>query len=132
MLSVHAFGLALTVGVLLAIGLRLLGFYATIPLTSLGGLLGLAWVGIVLNTITGVSIFMTRASQYISDVPFIVKMVFVVLGSISLAVMQRVLSRDAPGWQAAGHVPALGRRVALSSMLFWTAAVVTGRLIAYL
>ena len=120
MLTVHAFGLALTVGVLLALDLRLLGLYRTMPLTSLDRLMGIAWVGIALNTFTGLSIFMTQASQYVTTVPFILKMVFVVLGSASLVVMQRVLKRDAATWEAVAHVPPLGRGLALGSVLFWT------------
>lgn len=131
MLAVHALGLALTVGVLLALDLRLLGLYRTIPLTSLDRLMGIAWVGVGLNTITGLSIFMTKASEYVTNVPFVMKMVFVVLGGVSLAATQRVLKRDASGWEAAGQVPPLGRGLALGSALFWTVAVVTGRLIAY-
>jgi hypothetical protein len=131
MLTVHAFGLALTVGVLLALDLRLLGLYRTIPLTSLNGLMGIAWVGILLNTFTGVSIFMTEASQYVTNVPFMVKMALVALGCVSLVATQRVLRRDAAGWDAAGQVSPLGRNLAIGSVLFWTLAVVTGRLIAY-
>lgn len=131
MLAVHALGLALTVGVLLALDLRLLGLYRTIPLTSLDRLMGIAWVGMGLNTVTGVSIFMTKASQYVTNVPFIMKMTFVVLGGLSLVAMQRVLKREAANWDAAGDVPPLGRGLALGSVLFWTLAVVTGRLIAY-
>jgi hypothetical protein len=58
-------------------------------------------------------------------------MVFVVLGAVSLVVMQRVLRRDTSITEA-GHVPPHSRGLALGSMLFWTMAVVTGRLIAYL
>ena len=131
MLTAHAFGLAITVGVLLALDLRLLGLYRTIPLTSLDTLLRIAWVGIGLNALTGFSIFMTEATGYVTNVPFILKMVFVVLGSLTLVAMQRVLKRDASALEA-GQVPPRGRGLALSSALFWTMAVVTGRLIAYL
>jgi hypothetical protein len=131
MLTVHALGLALTVGVLLVLDLRLLGLYRTIPLTSLDRLLRIAWVGIGLNAFTGVSIFMTEATQYVTNVPFILKMVFVVLGAVSLAAMQRVLRRNASIVEA-GQVPPHGRGLAIGSALFWVLAVVTGRLIAYL
>jgi hypothetical protein len=131
MLTVHAFGLALTVGVLLVLDLRLLGLYRTIPLTSLNRLLGIAWVGIGLNAFTGVSIFMTEATQYVTNVPFILKMVFVVLGTVTLVAMQRLLNRDASALEA-GRVPPRWRGLAVGSALSWTMAVVTGRLIAYL
>jgi hypothetical protein len=131
MLTVHALGLALTVGVLLALDLRLLGLYRTIPLTSIDRLLGIAWVGIGLNAFTGLSIFMTEATRYVTNVPFILKMVFVVLGIVNLAAMQRVL-RGNVAMLEAGQVPPRGRGLAIGSALFWVMAVVTGRLIAYL
>ena len=131
MLTVHALGLAVTVGVLLALDLRLLGLYRTIPLTSLDRLLGIAWVGIGLNAFTGVSIFMTEATRYVTNVPFILKMVFVILGTVNLAAMQRVLRRNTSTLEA-GQVPPRGRSLAIGSALFWVMAVVTGRLIAYL
>jgi hypothetical protein len=131
MLTVHALGLALTVGVLVTLDLRLLGLYRTIPLASIGRLLWIAWVGIGLNALTGVSIFMTEATAYVTNVPFILKMVFVVLGTLTLVATQRVLRRHAVALEA-GQLPTRSRGLALGSMLFWTMAVVTGRLIAYL
>ena len=131
MLTGHALGLAVTVGVIVALDLRLLGLYRTIPLTSLDRLMGIAWIGIGVNAFTGLSIFMTEATKYVTNVPFLVKMMFVVLGALSLAAMQRVLRRNASILEA-GQVPPRGRVLALGSVFFWTMAVVTGRLIAYL
>jgi hypothetical protein len=45
--------------------------------------------------------------------------------------MQRLLRRNAVALET-GQVPPGGRGLALGSVLFWTMAVVTGRLIAYL
>jgi len=59
MLTGHAVGLSLTVGVAIVVDLRLLGLYPTIPLTRLKGLLGWAWAGLTLNAITGLMIFPT-------------------------------------------------------------------------
>ena len=131
LLTGHAIGLAVTVGVALLLDLRLLGLYPTLPLAALGRLLGLAWIGIVLNTVTGLLIFATQATMYVTNVPFLVKIVFVVLGGISLIATQRILRRDADRWESTGQVSSLGRRLALGSILFWTIAVATGRLIAY-
>jgi uncharacterized membrane protein YwaF len=131
MLTGHALGLALAVGVLLAVDLRLLGLYPTIPLVSIARLLAYAWAGIGLNAATGLMIFPTQATSYVSNVPFVVKMACVLLGSITLVATQRILKQDASRWDAAGKVPAIGRRLALGSMLFWTLAIVTGRLVAY-
>jgi hypothetical protein len=132
MLSIHAIGLAIVVGIVFAMNLRVLGFYATIPLTSLYDILRIAWIGIVLNVITGLSIFMTQAASYVVSVPFLLKIAFVVLGIANLVYMQKALRLDVAAWQAAGAVPRSGVLLAASSLVFWILAVVTGRLIAYI
>jgi hypothetical protein len=132
MLSIHAVGLALIVGIVFAMNLRMLGFYATIPLTSLYDILRIAWIGIWLNVVTGLSIFMTQANSYVHSVPFILKITFIILGIANLVYTQKVLRREAGAWQAAGAVPRNGILLAASSLVFWIMAVVTGRLIAYI
>jgi hypothetical protein len=94
--------------------------------------MSVAWVGIVMNILTGLSIFMTQATMYVTSLPFIVKIVFVILGIANLHYMQKVLKRDAAAWQAAGAVPQLGLLLAGTSLFFWIVAVVAGRMIAYI
>lgn len=132
MLSLHAFGLAIILGVVFALNLRMLGLYNSLPYTELHDLLGIAWIGIALNIFTGLSIFMTQASSYVTSIPFIVKITFIVLGIVNFVMTRKVLARDAAAWQAAGTAPSTGIWLALSSLLFWVIALVTGRLIAYL
>jgi hypothetical protein len=131
MLTGHAIGLALTVGIALMADLRLLGLYPTLPLTRLSGLLGLAWAGLALNTVTGLMIFPTQATTYVENVAFVTKMLCVVLGAVTVFLTQRTLARDAGAWEAAGEVGANGRNLAIASVVFWVMAVATGRFIAY-
>ena len=93
MLTIHAIGLSLIVGIVFAMNLRMLGFYSTIPITSLYEILRIAWIGIVLNVITGLSIFMTQANSYVHSVPFGLKIAFIVLGIANLVYTQKVLRR---------------------------------------
>jgi hypothetical protein len=132
MLTGHAIGLSLTVGIALMADLRLLGLYPTIPLTRIRGLLGIAWAGIVLNTVTGLMIFPTQATTYVANIAFLTKMLCVVLGAVTVFATQRILARDGAAWEAAGQVGSNGRTLALGSVVFWVMAVATGRLIAYI
>lgn len=131
MLTGHAIGLSLTVGVAIVVDLRLLGLYPTIPLTRLRSLLSWAWAGIVLNTVTGLMIFPTQATTYVTNVAFVTKMLCVALGAVTVVMIQRALDRDGAAWESAGQVGSNGRMLALGSVLFWIMAVATGRLIAY-
>jgi hypothetical protein len=131
MLSAHAIGLAIVVGIVIALNLRMLGLYGTIPLTSLHELMQVAWVGVAINLVTGLALFTTQATTYVTSLPFLLKIGFVVLGCANLTIVQRTLRRDGPSWEANGAVPPLGRALAGSSLFFWVMAVVAGRLIAY-
>lgn len=132
MLSLHAIGIAAIVGIVFVVSFRLLGLYKTIPCASLSKYLEIAWYGVVLNVITGLSIFTTQATYYITSLPFLLKITFIVFGCVNIAYMQKVLKRDSGKWDTAKATPALGLVLAGSSMLFWTMAVITGRLIAYM
>ena len=132
MLTIHAIGLALILGVVFVLNLRLLGFYETIAYTSLYDLMRIAWIGIVLNVFSGLSIFITQASTYVTSVPFLLKITLIVLGCVNLVYTQKTLRHEAAGWESAGQAPPIALGMALTSLFFWISAVVTGRLIAYI
>ena len=132
MLCTHAVGLAIIVGIVFSVDLRLLGLYKTIPYSSLPRLLSFAWIGFWLNLITGFSLFVTQASTYIVSPPFLIKITLIALGTVNLYYTQKILRRDGDRWAEAQAVPKISMQLAVSSLVFWTIAVVTGRLIAYL
>jgi len=130
-LTSHAIGLAIAVGISFALNLRLLGLYTTIPLDAVHKLLNFAWIGITINIISGFSLFMTQASVYITSGPFLVKITAIILAIVSMVFTERTLDREAANWEANG-ISKQGRYLAIASLALWTLAVVTGRLIAYL
>ena len=132
MLTLHALGLATVVGTALLIDLRILGWYKPIPYTALGELLGLAWIGIAVNIASGLSLFTSQATMYVTNVPFLIKISLVILGIINVVYMRKALKQEAATWEATRVVSSRGRILAITSLVIWTGAVVTGRLIAYL
>ena len=134
MLSMHAVGLAIVVGILFALNMRMLGYFKPIPYVALSELMTYSWIGIALNVFSGFSLFMAQASFYIPNFPFLAKITFIVLGIVNVHYTQRVLKREAAGWDAADTdtVPQMSLLLAGSSLAFWILAVVGGRLIAYL
>lgn len=131
-LTAHAIGLAIAVGTVYAMNMRLLGLYRTIPVRAVRTLLNLAWVGIVINIISGFSLFMTQATFYVTGSPaFLVKISAIIVGIVVLVFQQKQIDRELPNWEANG-VSSQGRNLAIASLALWTLAVMTGRLIAYL
>ena len=75
---------------------------------------------------------MAQATYYVTSPPFLFKITFVILGIANLHLTQKLLRREAESWQEAGAVSQFGTGLAVSSLVFWTLAVICGRLIAYL
>lgn len=132
MLSTHAVGISIIVGVMFALNLRLFGLFKPIPYTSLHGLMAIGWIGIGLNVFSGTSLFVAQATMYVTEsTAFLFKITFVILAIGNLYHMQKLLKRDAASWEAAGAVPRQGQVLAGTLLVLLTMAVVTGRLIAY-
>jgi hypothetical protein len=131
MIACHAFGMAIMVGLSLTLDLRLLGRFAGIPYPALQRFLGIAWIGFGINFVSGMCLFAAQATMYIVDWVFMTKMALVVLGAITAAILQTNVNRDSATWDRA-RPPGMVRAIALVGIVFWLAAIVMGRLTAYL
>ncbi len=130
MIASHAVGMGVMVGIALLVDLRLLGAFRGLRYAALEPFFTIAWVGFGLNFLSGVGLFLAQATSYATDAVFLTKIALVLAGAITAALLQTAVTRDAAGWAAA--VPSGVRAVAGLSAAFWTVAIVTGRLIAYL
>jgi hypothetical protein len=131
MITCHAIGMAIMVGLALALDMRLLGRFQDIPYAALHRFLGLAWIGFGINFLSGAALFAAQATSYITDAVFMSKLALVVAGAITAALLQTTVGRDSGGWSA-GSVPGNVRLLAILSIVFWVGAIILGRLTAYL
>ncbi len=132
MLSMHSVGIAIVVGIVLVLNFRMLGFFRPIPYVAISDLMTYAWIGIALNIFSGFSLFMAQATFYVTNLPFLTKISFVILGIANVYYTQKVLRREAAVWDTSDAVPQISVVLAGTSLIFWVLAVVGGRLIAYL
>ena len=131
--AAHIFGVALLVGSIVPLDLRLLGAWRSVPLAPLWAVLTrTASVGLVLAIIFGALLFITRATEYAASNLFIAKMFLVLLGTAN-ALMLRIPSQPQPSeitspqWKP----PVRLQVVAGISLSIWLAALTLGRLIGY-
>ena len=125
--AAHIFGIALLIGAVVPLNLRLLGVWRTVSREAVVRILApVAASGLALALLTGLLLFSVRARDY-SDVRFLqLKLVFIAVGVLSTLALCRThgfLLRDAPRARLAGH--------AVLSMVCWPGALVCGRLIAF-
>lgn len=131
-LTVHSVGMAIMVGLVSVINLRLIGRFGRIPYGSLHGLLKLAWYGFAINVLTGAAIFTSQAASYIRSPVYLLKMAMVLGGAIIAWKMQPILRRDASGWDGGVAMPSSLQTLAKVSLVMWLMAIITGRFTAYL
>ena len=129
-ITMHSIGMAIMVGLVLVLNLRLVGLFSRIPYSALSKLLNLAWIGFVINFLSGAALFIAQATVFATQTSFILKFLLVLSGASLAAYMQPILSRDAAAW-GTGAVPGSIRGLAMTSLILWTAAIVTGRFTAY-
>jgi hypothetical protein len=126
-LTLHTFGLGLLVGASLVVNLRLLGIGQSLALAPLRPLFSVMWVGFMLNLVTGTMLFAAQATERGASVLFLVKMLFVVLGVVTTVLIRNRVF-DAPSGADRSSSP---RLLAVLSLVAWTAAITSGRLLAY-
>jgi hypothetical protein len=90
----------------------------------------LAWAGFAVNFASGVLLFMPKASTFLTEWPFQVKMTLIVAGGISLwFLLREVMSADRG---ASDDANGSAKIIATCCLIFWVGAIVAGRLIAYI
>ena len=140
-LTLHSIGMAFVAGGHTAISLCILGVVPGIRLSVLTKYLPFIWFGFYLNLITGVLLVISSATRVLVDPIFFIKLVFVTLGLIALRTMRSNLTASGDlvySEIGAGAVAAMApvisprmKRLAILSIVYWTAAITFGRLMAY-
>lgn len=131
-LTLHTVGLGMLVGANAIIDLRLLGFAPRIDLPSLAPLYRFMWAGFAINAITGVLLFVANATTKSTQPVFYLKLALIAAALVVTAAIRKAAARErasAPDPTARVMSPA---RLAVVSLVLWTAAIAAGRLMAYL
>ena len=131
MLSLHAVGMAVSMGLILVMDLRLLGFFDFISYRFIRRALLLAWTGLTVNFLSGTALFVPRGVEYVGDPAFLTKMTLIVLGLANTAWLHRTLLERSEGWGEGAVESQAVRAIATASMFIWFGALMSGRLIAY-
>jgi hypothetical protein len=127
-LTLHTMGMAVLVGASWVLDLRLLGISRTVPLSAFRWVFRAVGAGLIVNLITGVLLFMARATQWGTAIPFLIKIGLVVASAATLLpIRSYVLRSDVDQHE----VPPNARLMAVLSILAWAGAITAGRLLAY-
>jgi hypothetical protein len=124
--ALHILGIALLVGAIVPLDLRLLGLWRSVELAPLYRMLSrIAAAGLLLAIASGALLFSVRATEYAGGALFRAKMVLVIVGvTHALALHSRTAFP--------GDVSRARRRFAGAvSLLLWPIVLVCGRMLGY-
>lgn len=129
--TLHTIGMALLLGSLGLINLRVLGYKPVLPIVGTRDLLPVAWIGFTVNAISGLALFTSDAVNFFSSNTFRVKILLIILAGINAGILGRKIFDPAHGGESDVVITNGARIIAGSSLAFWLIAVVCGRIYAY-
>lgn len=131
--SIHVLAIALVVGSIAAVDLRLLGLASrSRPITRMiDDILPLTWVAFAIAVLTGVTLFSSNAIQYAHNTPMRLKMLLLAIAGTNMLVFHFVTYRSVAAWDEAPRTPLPARLAGGASLVLWVGIVAFGRWIGF-
>lgn len=130
--SLHVMAFVTVLGTLLVVDLRILGIgWKDTKLTTLSEeALKITWAAFGLAAITGLLIFVSKATSYVINPFFQLKLVMLAFAGLNMMVFQFITWKSVEEWNT-GAVPLAAKVSATLSLLAWIAVVFFGRAIGF-
>ncbi len=129
-LAFHTFGMAFLVGTNAGIDLRILGIAPRLPLAPLERFFPVMWLGFWVNALTGVVLLSLTPAKFLTTPAFYIKLVAIAFAVANLRLLRRRVFGN-PENLDTRPVPMEGKILAGTSLAFWGAAVLAGRVVSY-
>lgn len=131
--SIHVLMVAIVVGTIAIVDLRLMGYAShrrgarqliidTLPFT---------WMAFVGAVLTGLGLFLSNAVGYVDSKPFIIKMVVLALAGVNMAVFHLTAYRRIGDWDETMPTPTAAKVSGALSLTFWIVVIFLGRWIGF-
>jgi hypothetical protein len=126
--TLHFVGLAMLVGGIAALDLRVLGVGKGLLVKPFHKLLPLVFVGFAINLVSGVLFFLADPVGYGNNLAFRYKMVFVLLAGLNALWFEFAVAKDVGKWGPNEDAPQLAKVICGLSLFLWAAIIVAGRM----
>ena len=128
--TLHFVGLCMLFMVVVIVDLRMLGMIRSVPYSAVYQLLPIGMLGFGLNLITGMLFFIGVPAQYVKNIVFYWKMVFVVLGGLNL--LYFMLMDQAWSVGPGEDAPFSAKVAAASAIFIWAAVLFCGHMLPFI
>jgi hypothetical protein len=131
--SIHVIAIAMVIGSILMVDLRLVGVAARSYAVSRMSkeLVPWTWFAFAISVVTGVGLFITRAAHYADNIAFRAKFALLILAGINMALLHFGVFRTVNAWDTSTP-PSTAKASAALSLLLWSGVVLAGRWVGHL
>ena len=131
--SIHVLAIAVVVGTITIVDIRLLGYRAHRKSAGrlIVELLPYTWVAFVVAVIAGALLFSSNAVGYAHNAQFQVKMAAIVLAGINMAAFHATAYRRIAEWDETHPPPLKARLAGATSLCLWIGVIVLGRWVGF-
>jgi hypothetical protein len=131
--TLHFMGLALLVGIVGVFDLRILGMAKGLPVGPMQRLMPWAILGFLINLVTGFMFFAGDPFQYIHNIAFAFKLLFIALAGVNVIVFYvSGLYRHVDGIGPGHDAPFAAKIVAAASLFLWIGVMYWGRMLPFI
>ena len=131
--SIHVVAIALVIGSLLMVDLRLIGVaargYAISRMSK--EMIPWTWAAFVVSVLTGFGLFITRANHYMENPAFQIKLLAMALAGLNMFLFHFGVFRNVGSWDT-DTTPSSAKASAALSLLLWSGVVLAGRWVGHL
>lgn len=130
--TIHVIALVTVLGTIFVMDLRMLGVASAGRAISKisTDTLKWTWIGFIVAAITGTLLFTSKASTYMVNPYFIVKMVLIVLAGLNMLYFHFVTWKNVDSWDLT-DTPMSAKVAGVLSLSFWIVVVFCGRAIGF-
>jgi len=132
--TIHILGLGLSVGTILWVDLRLIGFVTTRHRVSeiVGPLEPWAMTGFAVMFVSGLLLFLAEPMKCFTTLSFQLKAIMLVLAGLNVWYFHTKVYPSVAEWDDAAVAPWRAKMVGVVSMFLWFGIIIAGRWTAYL
>jgi hypothetical protein len=130
--ALHFIGMALLIGVVGVLDLRVLGVARGLPIAALHRLLPLAFVGFGLNVLTGLTFFAGDPHAFASNAAFRLKMVLILLAGLNALWFEMSVFINVEKWGPNIEASKLAKVISAISLILWASVITCARLIPFI
>jgi hypothetical protein len=129
--ALHFIGLALLVGVVGMLDLRLLGRMRHLSFTAVHSLIPWGILGFVINLVTGVLFFIGAPDQYVANVAFWYKLAFLALAGLNVLYFETTQAKRALAIGSGDDTPRAFKVIGAVSVVSWFMVLYWGRMLPF-